>query len=54
MANYCNMKEGDLYYCNTRGLELAVKKACSCAAGSENACSVPLTCCGKEMVKKSD
>jgi hypothetical protein len=47
------MKEGDLFYCDACGLELAVKKACTCASGSEEACSVPLMCCGKEMAKKS-
>jgi hypothetical protein len=46
------MKEGDLYICNTCGLELAVNKTCTCKPGSESACSVPLMCCGKEMVKK--
>jgi hypothetical protein len=29
-----------------------VEKACTCNAGDEGACSVPLQCCGKEMVKK--
>jgi hypothetical protein len=53
MANCGDMKEGDLYQCNTCGLELAVKKACSCSTGSEDACSVDLQCCGKEMTKKS-
>jgi hypothetical protein len=53
MANCCDMKEGDLYICNTCGLELAVKKACACSSGSEDACSVPLMCCGKEMTKQS-
>ena len=52
MANCCDMKEGDLYLCNTCGLELEVKKPCTCSAGSEDACSVPLMCCGKEMEKK--
>jgi len=52
MANCCEMKEGDLYVCNTCGLELAVKKACTCKSGSETACSVPLICCGKQMVNK--
>jgi hypothetical protein len=53
MANCCEMKEGDLYVCNICDLELAVKRACSCKSGSEDACSVPLMCCGKEMIKKS-
>lgn len=53
MANCCDMKEGDLFLCDTCGLELAVKKACACSSGSEDACSVPLMCCGKEMVIKS-
>jgi hypothetical protein len=52
MANCCDMKEDDLFYCNTCGLELVVKKACACNPGSEDACSVPLMCCGKEMKKK--
>ena len=53
MANCCDMKEGDLYYCDTCGLELEVKKTCTCKAGLEDACSVPLSCCGKEMVLKN-
>jgi hypothetical protein len=52
MANCSEMKEGDLYHCDTCGLELAVKKTCTCKPGSEDACSVPLMCCGKEMNKK--
>jgi hypothetical protein len=52
MANCCDMKEGDLFFCDTCGLELAVKKACACSTGSEDACSVPLMCCGKEMAIK--
>jgi hypothetical protein len=54
MANCSEMKQGDFYYCSTCDLELAVKKACTCGSGSENACSVPLMCCGKEMIKKSN
>mgnify|MGYP001576780631 CR=1 FL=1 len=53
MANCCEMKAGDLFYCNACDLELEVKKACTCKTGSEDACSVPLMCCGKEMTKKS-
>jgi len=53
MANCCDMKEGDLFYCDACGLELEVKKTCTCTTGSEDACSVPLMCCGKEMIKKS-
>ncbi|MCA1794921.1 MAG: hypothetical protein LC660_13825, partial [Desulfobacteraceae bacterium] len=30
MANCCNMKEGDVFYCKVCGLELSVKKACTC------------------------
>ena len=53
MAKCSDMKEGDLFYCNTCKLELEVKKPCTCNSGSEDACSVPLMCCGKEMTKKS-
>jgi len=53
MANCCDMTECDLFYCDACGLELEVKKACSCNSGSEEACNVPLMCCGKEMNKKS-
>ena len=53
MANCCDMKEGDLYHCDACELELEVKKACTCSTGSEDACSVPLMCCGKEMKKKN-
>ena len=53
MANCAEMKEGDLYKCESCGLELKVTKTCSCGSGSGDACSVPLQCCGKEMVKES-
>lgn len=53
MANCGDMKEGDLYHCDACGLELMVKKACTCSTGSEDACSVPLKCCGKEMTSQS-
>ncbi len=53
MANCSTMKEGDLYVCETCGLELEVKKACTCNDGSEDqCCTVPLQCCNEEMVKK--
>jgi hypothetical protein len=52
MANCSEMKEGDVYVCNSCGLELQVSKSCSCSPGEAGACSVPLQCCGKEMVKK--
>ena len=51
MANCSNMKEGDLYRCETCGLELKVVKPCSCSPGAEDACNVPLMCCGKEMTQ---
>ena len=54
MANCCDMKEGDVYYCDACGLELEVKKTCTCKPGSDGCCSVPLTCCGKEMALKDD
>jgi hypothetical protein len=47
------MQEGDLFECKRCGLELKVVKTCACASGADDACSVPLTCCGKEMTKKS-
>ena len=52
MANCAEMKEGDIYVCNTCGLELQVTRICSCAAGEEVSCTVPLQCCGKDMTKK--
>ena len=53
MANCCDMQERDTFVCDSCGLELEVKKACACKSGAEDACSVPLMCCGKEMKKKS-
>ena len=52
MANCCDMKEGDLFYCEQCGLELEVKKTCTCKPGSDGCCTVPLSCCGKEMALK--
>jgi hypothetical protein len=52
MANCGEMKKGDLFVCKTCGLELTVSKACSCGSGGKEACTVPLQCCGKDMVKK--
>ena len=52
MANCADMKEGDLFVCESCGLELTVNKACSCGSGGEGECAVPLQCCGKDMVKK--
>ena len=54
MANCCDMKEGDLYYCETCGLELEVKKNCTCKPNLEGCCTVPLSCCGNEMTKKDN
>ena len=52
MTNCADMKEGDVLVCDACGLKLRVEKACTCSASDEGACSVPLQCCGKEMVKK--
>jgi hypothetical protein len=52
MANCAEMKKGDVYVCETCGLELQVSKTCSCGSGEGDTCTVPLQCCGKNMVKK--
>ena len=52
MANCVDMKEGDLFVCENCKLELQVVKSCSCVAVGEVVCTVPLQCCGKDMVKK--
>ena len=52
MVDCAEMKEGDRFICESCGLELQVTKTCSCTTGEEGACSVPLQCCGKDMVKK--
>jgi len=46
------MKKGDILVCEVCGLELKVKKTCSCGVGEEGACHEPIQCCGKNMVKK--
>ncbi len=51
MANCGEMKKGDFFVCKTCGLELQVSKVCTCGTG-EASCSVPLQCCGKDMIKK--
>jgi len=52
MANCCDMKEGDLFVCEVCGLELTVKKPCSCDIEAPEKCTVPLQCCKQDMVKK--
>lgn len=52
MASCVGMKKGDIFICKTCGLELEVIKACNCMVGQKFACSVPLQCCGKDMIKK--
>jgi hypothetical protein len=52
MANCAEMKPGDRFVCESCGLELQVTKACSCGAGEEGGCTVPLQCCGKDMTKQ--
>jgi hypothetical protein len=52
MANCVEMEKGDIYRCETCGLELKVTKSCACVAGKEVSCSSPLQCCGKDMIKK--
>ena len=53
MANCGEMKVDDVYECKACGLELKVVKTCSCSTDSSDACSVPLSCCGQDMTKKS-
>ena len=53
MANCCDMVPGDTFYCESCGLVLKVDKACNCEPGKEGCCTVPLSCCGKEMTKQS-
>jgi hypothetical protein len=52
MANCAEMKTGDHFVCEVCGLELQVVKTCKCTAGEEISCTVPLQCCGRDMVKK--
>lgn len=51
MANCGEMKKGDVFVCNNCGLELQVSKPCTCGS-SGHACSVPLRCCDRDMMKK--
>lgn len=52
MAICTEMIDGDLFVCQTCGLELKVIKSCSCIVGEGVSCTVPLQCCGTDMVKK--
>lgn len=52
MAICHEMNQGDVFFCESCGLELRVQKTCSCGIG-EDACSVPLQCCGKDMKKSN-
>ena len=52
-----DMKEGQIYWCKTCGLELKVVKGCeSCCSGTEEgACSdenCTFTCCGEALQLK--
>jgi hypothetical protein len=49
VANCYNMKKGDVLVCDACGLEVEVTKDCSCKNGEEDACSVPMECCGQPM-----
>jgi len=46
------MEKGDVFLCESCGLELQVVKKCTCESGSTRSCTVPLQCCGEEMKKK--
>jgi len=46
------MKEGDVFVCEKCGLELNVKKPCTCDTTAPGKCTVPLQCCGEEMKKQ--
>ncbi len=53
MANCREMKVGDVFVCEICGLELRVNKTCRCGGvDATEKHSVPLKCCGEEMVKK--
>jgi hypothetical protein len=51
MAICHEMNQDDVFFCELCGLELRVETTCSCGT-SEGACSVPLQCCGQDMIKK--
>lgn len=57
MATCHEMKEGEIYTCDTCGIELQVVKQCGSEGKVE--CSIPeeqdchFTCCGEELKKKS-
>ena len=52
MATCNDMKSGQVYVCESCGLELQV--VASCADSEEGACSCtePLTCCGQPLALK--
>jgi hypothetical protein len=54
------MKQGEIYVCEGCGMELQVVKECEHAGTSADDCGChedgsecAITCCGKELVKKS-
>jgi hypothetical protein len=53
MANCSEMKEGEVFICEKCGLELRVVTPCSCDINGTGKCTVPLQCCGQEMIKKT-
>ncbi|MBD3296911.1 MAG: hypothetical protein GF392_06035 [Candidatus Omnitrophica bacterium] len=51
MATSCNMKKGDIYYCDVCGIEFRIHKECNELAVQGAACS-PVICCGHPVRKK--
>ena len=49
MANCYDMHEGDVLVCDVCGLEVQVLKACTCDTEEEDACQMPMQCCGQPM-----
>lgn len=58
MVSCGEMKKGEVYACESCGLELEVKNACgcpeeeACTTGHDHGVCCDFECCGKPMVRK--
>ena len=52
MASCNEMKSGEVYVCQSCGLELQVVSSCADNAEAACSCTEPITCCGQPLILK--